>query len=285
VMQATDAQPICTIVLRAAITLLGHHPNAYLDMEICLSPVGAPKVAAKPVAAPPRIDAKMVTTILWRSAANTKQSVKLLQVRGKRYVLTQTKLMSKEARRETGRVHCARGPEEEHVELVVPWHVALVFWQFATDGFGFDACRGRGTKSAFVSRALRTARTYQVSHLIALRTGAVWRGFQFHAGRLSQRRLPCRCLSRDWLRPGLFPLTTSWVAWVVTRTQKQRWPERVGQDQSRVRPGDTWSFYSKLPHRAHSAPSRVVKSRFDAGGRVRRKTIAVCRLACVLAKN
>ena len=71
VMQATDAQPICTIVLRAAMSLLGHHPNAYLDTEICLSPVGAPKVAANPVAAPPRIDAKMVMTILWRSAIGT----------------------------------------------------------------------------------------------------------------------------------------------------------------------------------------------------------------------
>ena len=60
VIHATAAQPICTMVLIAAMSLLGHDPNAYRDMEIWRKPVGAPNVAAKPVAAPPRMDAKMV---------------------------------------------------------------------------------------------------------------------------------------------------------------------------------------------------------------------------------
>ena len=68
VIHATAAQPICTMVLRAAMSLLGHQPNAYRDMEIWRRPVGAPKVAAKPVAAPPRIEAKIVMTMDWRSA-------------------------------------------------------------------------------------------------------------------------------------------------------------------------------------------------------------------------
>ena len=69
VIQATAAQPIWTIVLSAAMTLFGHHPNAYRDTEIWRSPVGAPKVAAKPVGAAPRREAKMVMTMDWRSAA------------------------------------------------------------------------------------------------------------------------------------------------------------------------------------------------------------------------
>lgn len=48
--------------------MFGHHPNAYRETEICRKPVGAPNVAAKPVAAPPRMEAKMVMTMDWRSA-------------------------------------------------------------------------------------------------------------------------------------------------------------------------------------------------------------------------
>jgi hypothetical protein len=58
------------MVLSAAMSLFGHQPNAYRDTEIWRRPVGAPKVAAKPVAAPPRMEEKIVMTIDWRSAAD-----------------------------------------------------------------------------------------------------------------------------------------------------------------------------------------------------------------------
>ena len=56
------------------MTLFGYHPKAKRETLIWRRPVGAPKVAAKPVAAPPRIEAKMVMTMDWRSAARDQYS-------------------------------------------------------------------------------------------------------------------------------------------------------------------------------------------------------------------
>ena len=48
--------------------------------------------------------------------------------------LTQAKLPAQETRRKTRGVHRATGPQEEHVHLVVPRHVALVLGQLPAQG-------------------------------------------------------------------------------------------------------------------------------------------------------
>ena len=59
VIQPTALHPSCWTVLRRATSLFGYHPMLYLPTEICRKPVAAPKVAQKPLTAPPKIDAKM----------------------------------------------------------------------------------------------------------------------------------------------------------------------------------------------------------------------------------
>ena len=53
--------------------------------------------------------------------------------------LTQAKLPAQETRRKTRGVHRATGPQEEHVHLVVPRHVALVLGQLPGNGVALNA--------------------------------------------------------------------------------------------------------------------------------------------------
>jgi hypothetical protein len=53
--------------------------------------------------------------------------------------LTQAELPAQETRRKTRRVHRATGPQEEHVHLMVPRHVALVFGQLPRNGVALNA--------------------------------------------------------------------------------------------------------------------------------------------------
>src|SRR3569833_1615556 len=52
VMDPTDDQPTCSTTFKPAMTLDGHHPIEYREMETWRRPVGAPMVAHQPYTSP-----------------------------------------------------------------------------------------------------------------------------------------------------------------------------------------------------------------------------------------
>ncbi len=54
-------------------------------------------------------------------------------------MLTQSKFPSQESRGKARRIHGSGRPQEEHVQLVVPRHVALFLWKLSIDSLGLNA--------------------------------------------------------------------------------------------------------------------------------------------------